>query len=229
MPAAVEEFLRHPWQHNLTMAILRDGEDGTAMAEALAVGDGVLEELAEARRHVVGKPWLQAWQGPLQKVFGSVGLHGDAAMGAIGALHDTLQAIAEARPELERPLPELPSVVLPQPAPETAAVDLGVEAKGDDFDNADADRFRDMAIGTWLDFIDKDGKVQAGKLSWVSPISARLLFVNRRGVRFCVASPEELAVMVRLGRLRPHASDGAFDSAMQGVIDKLDPQASAVH
>ncbi|GHH58391.1 DUF1631 domain-containing protein [[Pseudomonas] boreopolis] len=229
LPAAVEEFLRHPWQHNLTMAILRDGEDGTAMAEALAVGDGVLEELAEARRHVVGKPWLQAWQGPLQKVFGSVGLHGDAAMGAIGALHDTLQAIAEARPELERPLPELPSVVLPQPAPETAAVDLGVEAKGDDFDNADADRFRDMAIGTWLDFIDKDGKVQAGKLSWVSPISARLLFVNRRGVRFCVASPEELAVMVRLGRLRPHASDGAFDSAMQGVIDKLDPQASAVH
>jgi hypothetical protein len=228
MPTAVEEFLRHPWQHNLTMAILRDGEDGPAMAEALAVGDGVLEELAEARRHIIGKPWLQAWQAPLHKVFGSVGLHGDAAIVAIGALHDTLQAVAEVRPDLERPLPALPSVALPQPAPETAAVDLGVEAKTDDFDNADADRFRDMPIGTWLDFVDKDGKVQAGKLSWVSPISARLLFVNRRGVRFCVASPEELAVMVRLGRLRPHASDGAFDSAMQGVIDKLDPQVSTV-
>lgn len=65
--------------------------------------------------------------------------------------------------------------------------------------------------------------MQAGKLSWVSPISQRLLFVNRRGVRFCVASPEELAVMVRLGRLREHINDGAFDSAMQGVIDRLDP------
>ncbi len=29
--------------------------------------------------------------------------------------------------------------------------------------------------------------------------------------------------MVRLGRLRMHvADDGAFDSAMQGVIDRLD-------
>ena len=69
--------------------------------------------------------------------------------------------------------------------------------------------------------------MQAGKLSWISPISQRLLFVNRRGVRFCVASPEELAVMVRLGRLRAHVDDGAFDSAMQGVLDRLDSLAAA--
>jgi hypothetical protein len=37
-----------------------------------------------------------------------------------------------------------------------------------------------------------------------------------------VASPEELAVMVRLGRLRSHVEHGAFDSAMQGVIQRLD-------
>ena len=116
-----------------------------------------------------------------------------------------------------------------QPVAEAASVELGADPALEDFDNADADRFRGMAIGTWLDFVDKDGKVQAGKLSWVSPISSRLLFVNRRGVRFCVASPEELAVMVRLGRLRAHVNDGAFDSAMQGVIDRLDPQTSTVH
>ena len=75
--------------------------------------------------------------------------------------------------------------------------------------------------------MDKDNKVQAGKLSWVSPISSRLLFVNRRGVRFCVASPEELAVMVRMGRLRTHQSEDAFDSAMQGVIERLEPVPSA--
>ncbi|KAG0753903.1 hypothetical protein G6F24_012731 [Rhizopus arrhizus] len=132
--------------------------------------------------------------------------------------------IAESRPELQRALPELPQVALPAPpVAESPAVELGGQIDADDFDNADADRFRRMEIGNWLDFVDKDGKVQAGKLSWVSPISSRLLFVNRRGVRFCVASPEELAVMVRLGRLRAHVDDGAFDSAMQGVIDRLDP------
>ncbi|MCD0245167.1 DUF1631 domain-containing protein [Xanthomonas melonis] len=223
LPKAVEDFLRQPWLHHLTMAILRDGEEGPGTLEALALADGVLEELGEARRHIIGKSWLQVWQPALHRVFASVGLHGDAAVVAITALHDTLQAIAEARPELEKALPELPQVNLPPPAAESVSVVLGAEAVAQSTDSADAERFRAMDIGTWLDFVDKDGKVQAGKLSWVSPISQRLLFVNRRGVRFCVASPEELAVMVRLGRLREHINDGAFDSAMQGVIDRLDP------
>ncbi|RRJ43485.1 DUF1631 domain-containing protein [Xanthomonas vasicola pv. musacearum] len=223
LPKAVEDFLRQPWLHHLTMAILRDGDEGAGTIEALAVADGVLEELAEARRHIVGKPWLQVWQPALHRVFASVGLHGDAVVVAITALHDTLQAIAEARPELEKALPELPQVNLPPPAAESVSVLLGAEAVAQSIGSADSERFRAMDIGTWLDFVDKDGKVQAGKLSWVSPISQRLLFVNRRGVRFCVASPEELAVMVRLGRLREHINDGAFDSAMQGVIDRLDP------
>lgn len=230
LPGAVEDFLRQPWLHHLTMAILRDGDEGPGTLEALALADGVLEELAEARRHIVGKPWLQVWQPALHRVFASIGLHGDAVVVAISALHDTLQAIAEARPELEKALPELPQVNLPPPAAESVSVVLGAEAVAQSIDSADAERFRAMDIGTWLDFVDKDGKVQAGKLSWVSPISQRLLFVNRRGVRFCVASPEELAVMVRLGRLREHINDGAFDSAMQGVIDRLDPlHNSTVH
>ncbi|MEE7566957.1 DUF1631 domain-containing protein, partial [Xanthomonas sp. Kuri4-3] len=56
LPVAVEAFLRQPWLHHLTMSILRDGEDGPGVGEALAVADGVLVELAEARRHIVGKP-----------------------------------------------------------------------------------------------------------------------------------------------------------------------------
>ncbi len=230
LPQAIDEFLRQPWQHHLTLAVLREGDDGAAVSEALALADGLLEEVSEARRHVVGKPWLQAWQPVLRKVFASVGVHADAATTAIDALHDTLQAIAESRPELERALPELPQVVLPAPpAADAGGVELEGKVDVTDFDNADADRFRGLEIGSWLDFVDKDGKVQAGKLSWVSPISSRLLFVNRRGVRFCVASPEELAVMVRLGRLRPHVDDGAFDSAMQGVIDRLDTKGATVH
>src|SRR5690606_9206940 len=140
LPQAVQDFLRQPWLHHVTMSILRDGDEGTAMAESLALADGVFEEVAEARRHTDGKPWLQAWEPGLQKVFASVGLHGDAALVAIGALHDTLQAVAEARPELEKSLPELPQVSLPQPpTTESAAVELGADPAVEDFDNADAD------------------------------------------------------------------------------------------
>jgi hypothetical protein len=229
LPQAVAEFMCNPWQHHVTLALLRDGENGEAFVESMALADGLLDEVAEAQRNIVGKPWLQAWQPGLRKVFASVGVHGDAADAAIGALHDTLQAVAMSRPELEKPLPELPAVALPQPAPvEASPIELNGPAEAQDFDNADADHIRSLPVGTWLDFIDKEGRVQPGKLSWISPISSRLLFVNRRGVRFCVASAEELAVMVRLGRLRMHvADDGAFDSAMQGVIDRLDSAAPA--
>ena len=229
LPAAISDFLKQPWNHHLTLGLLREGEEGASVVEALQLADTLLEETAEARRNIVGKPWLQSSQAALARVFASVGLHGEGSVAAIGALHDTLQAIAEARPELERALPELPSVALPTaPAQEPQALDLGSE-KAEGVDVADAERYRTMVVGTWLDFIDKDGKVQAGKLSWVSPISSRLLFVNRRGVRFCVASPEELVVMERLGRLRPHLDDGVFDSAMQSVIDRLDPQQPTLH
>jgi hypothetical protein len=40
------------------------------------------------------------------------------------------------------------------------------------------------------------------KVSWVSPISSRLLLVNRRGVRVLTASTAELAAMVKLGKAR---------------------------
>jgi len=229
VPQAIEDFLRQPWAHHVTMTVLREGDEGDGLRESLALADGVLEELTEAQRHVVGKPWLQAWRPQMLKVFASVGMNQDAAAGAVDALHDTLQAVAAARPDLEKALPELPQVVLPKPVvdEETTPIQLVAGADTLDFDHSDADHFRGLPIGTWLDFIDKDNKVQAGKLSWVSPISSRLLFVNRRGVRFCVASPEELAAMVRLGRLRTHQSEDAFDSAMQGVIERLEPVPSA--
>lgn len=225
LPQAIEDFMRQPWAHHVTMAVLREGEDGESLAEALVLADGVLAELDEANLHIAGKPWLQAWRPALQKVFASVGMNPDAASGAIDALHDTLQAVAQARPDLEKPLPELPPVSLPKLAEdEHPAVDLVGDSDTLDFDPTDADHFRALSIGTWLDFIDKDNKVQPGKLSWVSPISSRLLFVNRRGVRFCVASPEELAAMVRMGRLRRHEDTDAFDAAMEGVIQKLDSE-----
>ena len=165
LPQAVADFLRNPWQHHITLALLREGELGDVFAEALELADGVLEDVGEAQRHIVGKLWLQNWQPGLRQVFASVGLHGDAAGEAIAALHDTLQAVADARPELEKPLPELPPVALPQPvAPvDRGAIELVAGTDTLAFDNADAYRIRAPPIGTWRDFIDKDARVQAGK------------------------------------------------------------------
>jgi hypothetical protein len=58
-------------------------------------------------------------------------------------------------------------------------------------------------------------------LSWVSPISSRLMFVNRRGVRILVASVEELAAMKKQGHLVLREQEHVFDQAMHGVMGRL--------
>ncbi len=88
-------------------------------------------------------------------------------------------------------------------------------------DTVTAAYFRELGLGSWLDFIDKNNRVQPGKLTWISPISSRLMFVNRSGARICVVSVEELVLMARLERVRIHRDEDAFYSAMQGVVDQL--------
>jgi PIN domain nuclease of toxin-antitoxin system len=73
----------------------------------------------------------------------------------------------------------------------------------------------------------ESGRVEPAKVSWISPISSRLLFVNRRGIRVLVASAEELAAMARLGRLQLREADTAFDDAMHQVMGKLKAVAPA--
>jgi hypothetical protein len=88
-------------------------------------------------------------------------------------------------------------------------------------DPADVEKIRKLEVGSWVEMVGEDGLPQPAKLSWVSPISSRLLFVNRRGMRVCAASAEELAVMLKEGKLSLREIDTAFERAMTQVLGKL--------
>jgi hypothetical protein len=88
-------------------------------------------------------------------------------------------------------------------------------------DPADVEKIRKLEVGSWVEMVGEDGVSQPAKLSWVSPISSRLLFVNRRGMRVCAASAEELAVMLKQGKLALREIDTAFERAMTQVLGKL--------
>jgi hypothetical protein len=117
------------------------------------------------------------------------------------------------------PVP-IPAATLPSA---TAIPDLSVVAGTDTIsaDPADVDRIRKLEVGNWVEMIGEDGSAQPAKLSWVSPISNRLLFVNRRGMRVCAVSAEELAVMLKQGKLSLREIDTAFERAMTQVLGKL--------
>ena len=219
VPATFERFLHDYWAPYVGKVALR-GEAGAAdLDAALALADGLLRELDLARIHGAGKPWLHDLHQAMARMFEVLGLQADVASSVTDTLQQALQALADDAVRL----PELPpAAALPQleAEPEPRAwVESDVEPE---VDEVTADYFRQLPLGTWLDFVNRDGTVQSGKLSWISPISARLMFVNRRGSRFCVASASELAAMVQLERLRLHRDQDAFYSAMQGAVDRLD-------
>jgi len=228
LPAAFETFLHEPWSHHLSLALLREGENSIAVNQALALADTILIEIERARSQPGQRQWLKLAEPALQKVLGSIGLFGDACKEVIEVLRDTLRAIAEDRPELERPLPELPRVGLAATTPATGEASEAASSEGKTADNnenhKEAERFRQLPVGSRLEFIDRDGKVEVGKLSWISPISNRLLFVNPRGRRLRVVTPDELVAMQHMGRLRFHDENGAFDNAMQNLVEKLDAE-----
>ncbi len=218
VPSTLKSFLEDYWAPYVGMVALRGEAGATDMAAALALGDGLLEELDLARTHGAGKPWLQAMRPAMTSMFSALGLATEASAAVVLTLQQALQALAEDAVRLPE-LPQAESIPQLETEPEPQAwVESDVTPE---VDEVTADYFRQLPLGTWLDFVNRDGSVQSGKLSWISPISARLMFVNRRGSRFCVASASELAAMVQMERLRLHRDEDAFYSAMQGAIDRL--------
>ena len=55
--------------------------------------------------------------------------------------------------------------------------------------------------GSWMRLLDEEGEEGSVKVAWISPLTSRLLLVNRRGVRKLVASPQQLAALVKAGKL----------------------------
>lgn len=137
------------------------------------------------------------------------------------------------------PAPVPPAVETVEPAPQFELVSAAPEQPATTKTSAvidgdiklDADPLRalpelvaqvkQLTVGTWVEFVQVDGSIQQAKLSWISPISSRMLFVNRRGLRMCTLSVEELAALMADKKLSLRQTDSAFDRAMTQVLDQL--------
>jgi hypothetical protein len=228
--------LRRYWVHHATVVELRHGEDSEQYASALRVVELVVSSLDAAASGAASLAvLLPNLESALAPVLASSGTTGQSAEELIRLLERELSgedetsmeaAAGEVVTEMVGGLPDVAPEPAPIPVPardEGAPDGLRLVSDRDklDYDPDDADRIRALAIGTWVEFIGEDGTVQPAKLSWQSPISSRLLFVNRRGGRLCVASAEELAAMMRNNRLRIRAVNTAFERAMHQVLGKL--------
>ena len=221
LPATLEQLLSGYSIHHLTQLALRTGADAEPYARVLSMLDGLLEA---ADRSAAGINEAAVIDRPgLLEILASSGCVGTQAEAAIDAIERSLAKTSE---------PDASTASLPAPvvaaAPASPPV-LEVVGGRDqlDFDPEVAERMRALAIDTWVQLTGESGRSEPAKVSWISPISSRFLFVNRRGARVLVASAEELAAMEKQGRVHVRPSGSAFDNALQQIVGKLQTKMAA--
>ena len=226
LPPALDVFINQYTAHHLTQVILREGKDGPRYAETINAVTSLLVTFDHAELGVPFDKLPELPRPALLAILESSGVHGHAADEVLTALQRTFQRVSagESVTAIAEQLPVSPVAAAPEPeAANPDQVDLRLAAGNAtlDFDPALAERMRALEVGTWVQLTSESGRVEPAKVSWISPISSRLLFVNRRGIRVLVASAEELAAMAQLGRLQLREADTAFDGAMHQVMSKL--------
>jgi hypothetical protein len=215
---AVAEFLSTSWRHHLVQTLLRESADSERYREAIRLGDALVDAdriAAEGRGRDLATRLL-ALQPAIIACLGSSGLDQSAAEHGLAVLVRGL-----IYPHASRDLHQPPAAEADEEAGEKSLWIAG----GTDtlrFDPAMAERMRELQPGEWLQLSDLQGEVVDAKVAWVSPLTARRLLVNRRGLRVLVASAEELASLHAAGRLQLGVEPTPFEQAMRHVRQQLD-------
>ena len=100
-------------------------------------------------------------------------------------------------------------------------------AKGGKRGPSDAELTDKIVAGTWMEFKEKkdpdseEVTVRPAKLSYVSPMKSRYLFIDRSGKTVLECSRAELARRMRLGDVVVMDEAPLFDRIMGGLVSKM--------
>ncbi len=218
---AVAGFLRGPWRHAHEQACLRHADDPARAEQLVQLGESLLRLDADARR-VDGPAVARAWLDMADAVdtcCQRAGMGEAARLDLVAGL-----VFALAHPETGRRVHPLAPDADASNDPDADAQPGLRLAGGTDairHDPALAARMRRLRPGQGLRVIDENGHESPARVAWISPLTARLLVVNKRGQRLLVASPEELAALLEAGRIALAASEAPFDRAMKRLWQQL--------
>jgi hypothetical protein len=67
------------------------------------------------------------------------------------------------------------------------------------------EQISNLPLNSWSTFVVSPGHSARVRLSWVSPLSMKYLFVNNHGIRALMGTPSELLLLARAGRFFPGA------------------------
>ncbi|MDR3444745.1 MULTISPECIES: DUF1631 domain-containing protein [unclassified Dyella] len=230
LPPLIHGILSRAWANYLVLTILRQGEESSEFRDALRFANDFIESTKPARTLDERRALRQMLPGierALRRGLANVAFQESDIDRLLAQLHtyyrhqlgeavseaevqaveesttlpipESIQPIAESEAELSRSEPE------PEPAMDTPEMQLVAELKP----------------GTWLEFVTGPETIERAKLSWISPMSGRYLFVNRRGLKVADYAPHELAQALASATARVLESSALFDRALDAIVGRL--------
>ncbi|WP_243041732.1 DUF1631 domain-containing protein [Dyella sedimenti] len=238
LPPLIHGILSRAWANYLVLTILRQGEDSNEFRDALRFASDFIDSTKPARTLDERRALRQMLPGierALRRGLANVAFQESDIERLLGQLHTYYRhQLGEAVPEAEVQAVEA-STTLPipesiQPIAESAA-DLARDEPEPEppLDTPEMRLVAELKPGTWLEFVTGPDTIERAKLSWVSPMSGRYLFVNRRGLKVADYAPHELAEALAANTARVLESTALFDRALDAIVGRLSQPAPATH
>lgn len=251
MPEVIRHILTRPWANVLVLTILRQGEGSHPWKTSLRVADelvwaaqnkdtdadrarlrALVPELEKALRQ--GLAMVAYHDNDVRQLLSDLGtfyerqldpnapeiietppVASEADASGDGLVVEVQQA--ETAPSQSGGGEEnFVDVIARQPEPTAAESDAEAEIQDQHYEVA-----RAMKVGTWIEFKHIEGRAERAKLSWISPISSKYLFVNRKGLKVADKTVWALATEMRHGRALLLEDVPLFDRALDAIVERL--------
>jgi len=240
LPEIVHNVLTRPWANFLVLTLLRQGEDSNEWRQALRFADEFAWS-AEPKHSEVEKTRLKSILPVLEKSLrhglATVAYHENDVkqlMQELNAFYRGVLAMTDSTPVIAAAEAAAPLAGLGKAAATAAALDSPVEeeiqlreedARAPQHTLGDEEeclrQARDMKVGMWVEFTDANGAKERAKLSWISPISSKYLFVNRKGLKVSDMTAPQLAQQIKDGKAVVLEEVPLFDRALDAIVERL--------
>lgn len=250
LPPVVHSVLSRPWANYLVLILLRQGEESDEWKNALRFADefvwsaqpkttesehtrlrALLPQLEKALRHGLATVAyhdsdVRQLMQELSQFYRRV-LDGQKVetLSAKEVIASNLGATADSPAEAASADGAPPVPAAQSPVEEIVLSSGSVEAEASAEPLAEDDEcvraVRELRVGSWIEFIGPDDQRERAKLSWISPISSKYLFVNRRGLKVCDKTVAALATELRRGSAVVLEEVPLFDRALDAIVARL--------
>ncbi|AIF47284.1 DUF1631 domain-containing protein [Dyella japonica] len=236
LPPLIHGILSRAWANYLVLTILRQGEESSEFRDALRFANDFIDSTKPARTLDERRALRQMLPGierALRRGLANVAFQESDIDRLLAQLHTYYRhQLGEAVPEAEvQAVEESTTLPIPesiQPIAESEAELSRSEPEVEPpADTPEMQLVAELKPGTWLEFVTGPETIERAKLSWISPMSGRYLFVNRRGLKVADYAPHELAQALASNTARVLESTALFDRALDAIVGRLSQPATA--